>query len=221
MRNNGAVSLHWKKKHKQQLKNVSCVCLSRQGKAVSSGVAVETSSQQNLSSSDLSPSLLLSLWNLWISPEFWNGLVKSFLKSLFSRGRLHFSGRVWLIKTEKKTVGGGWCSHLSWEVKVHTSKPPPPPLRRLTFREYVSVFVCVRASLSLSLRRMAATWRRSWSGPEGGWGKQWWRSRAAGGRSCPPPGRPLGSAAHRCSYGHTEMKRRCSDFRHQVTLVVQ
>lgn len=50
-----------------------------------------------------------------------------------------------------------------------------------------------------------ATWRCSWSGPEGGRGKRWWHSRAAAGRSCSPPGWLIDSAAHWCSCGHTHV----------------
>lgn len=88
----------------------------------------------------------------------------------------------------------------SWEVKVHILHSDAQMVRESQrLRGCVCVCRCVCASASLSLRGMAATWRRSWSGPEGGRGTRWWRSRAAGGRSRPPAGLPRDSAARWCS----------------------
>lgn len=92
-------------------------------------------------------------------------------------------------------------SHLLWEVKVHVSKSWC--LKFIGCLLSFFMCACVRGHHGLSPQGMAATWRHSWSGPEGGWGKRWWCSPAAGGKNCPPPGRPHGSAARWCSCKHT------------------
>lgn len=126
-----------------------------------------------------------SLWNLWISPEFWNGLGKNkhvLKKSLCLCGSPLFWTCVVGLNKDREKRGqssrllvshcDAWCSESVW------------------------VCLCVWGHHSLC---MAATWRHSWSGPEGGWGKRWWRSRAAGGKRRLPPGLPHDSAAHWCS----------------------
>lgn len=158
----------------------------------------------------------LCFWNLRILPEFWNGLDKNMRKIFFPLKKKKKTQKAYV---EACTFRGCVAVFINNREEERWRRPSKPLRRRrskftsstVTVRWLerangcvsVCVCLCVCASASLSLHGMAATWRRSWSGPEGGRGTQWWRSRAAGGRSRPPPGLLRDSAARWCSCKHS------------------